>query len=304
MLENVRRSWPVIQPVLIQMGLAAGIALLVSLAIGHTWPIFAPIFAVAALEMICSRHHRTAVTLAFGMVLGVLLGGSFNPAWPAGHAFTDAVIGGAAALAVAVFTTPANPVAEVHRAIDPLLGLVSAQIRNIATALRTGDVTAARTALHALNASADELRKLDETLVQVRRSAILARWRSGQDVPAATTTATEIGHAVRSIRAMALQAWWGVLRGGESVPAALPQMLDALADGIAVLRGDIGRGNQLRQARRLLISSAQWITVMRTEPLGIAAAAVAANADAAVINLLIATGLSVEQAEASIQQTG
>lgn len=301
-LTGLRRSWPVIRPIMIQIGLAGGLALVLALAVGRPAPLFAPAVAVATMEMICSRHHRTTVTLVFGAILGLLVGAAFNPAWPASDALINAAIGGAVAVAVAIVTTPRDPVTEVTKTIDPLLALVAAQVRVIATALRTGDTVLAREALRALNGCNDELRRLDETLVQVRRSAVLVRWRSGQDLPTATTTATEIGHAVRGIRAMALQAWWGVLRGGEPVPAALPQMLDALADGLAILRTDLANGGPPRQSRRLLISSAQWLAVMRTEPLGIAAAAAAANADAAVLNLLIASGMTVEAADASIHK--
>ena len=301
-LTTVRRSWPIVRQVGSQMVLAGALALVVALILGYHWPFYAALFAIGTLEMICARHNRRALTFAYGILVGILISSAFDPNWPIGHALIEALIGAAAALLVAVATTPRNPVAEVRRSIDPLLTLVSTQVRAIATALRTGDAPGARVAVRALNGSDTELRRLEDTLLQVRRASILTRWRSGQDLNAATTTATEIAFAVRGIRAMALQAWWGVLRGGEPVPAALPQMLDALADGVSVLRGELEDEDQLRGARRLLISSAQWIGVMRTEPLGMAAAAAAANADAAVLNLLIVTGLSPEAAESSIRR--
>ncbi len=300
-LPAVRRAGPVIRQVGTQVAAAAGGALAIALALGYRWPLFAAIFAVGALEMICSRHHRSAVTFAFGALVGVLAGVAASPAWPLRDALVQAGVGTAAALVVAVAITPADPAAAVRRSVRPLLALVSTQVRTVATALRTGDPAGAGAAVRALNDADGQLRRLDETLLQVRRSAVLVRWRSGPNLTAATTTASEIAFAVRGIRAMAQQAWWGVLRGGEPVPAALPQMLDALADGVAVLRDELDHGVD-RGARRLLISSAQWIGVLRTEPLGLAAAAAAANADAAVLNLLIASGLPAEAAEQSIRR--
>jgi hypothetical protein len=260
------------------------------------------LFAVATLEFICARHHRRAVEIAFGAALGLLAGALINPTWPPPHALADAAIGAVVAIVIAIATSPSNPLATVNRAIDPLLAQVSGGVRAIASALRREDIAAAGAAVAALSGTEINLRRLDETLIQVRRSALLVHWRCGQDLVAATATASDIGHAVRNVRAMARQAWWGVLRGGEPVPAALPQMLETLADAVAILRTTVATGGHLRDTRRLLISAGQWVDVMRTQPLGISAAAVAKTAEAAVVNLLVATGLSAAAAEDSMRR--
>jgi hypothetical protein len=300
--QTVRQSWPIIRPIVIQILLAAGISVVIALVAGLRAPFVPPVIAVATLELICARHHRRAVEMIFAGVVGLLVGAAFNPVWPTLDLLTGGAIGTIVAFLVAITTTPANPVPEVYRALDPLLSLVASRVRAISAALRTGDMEAAGEAVYALNDCDTHLRRLDETLVAVRRSAVLARWRHRQNLPVATTTATEIGHAVRHTRTMAVHAWWGVLRVGEHVPAALPPMLDAMADGIAVLRGEIRQGAPPEQTRRLLISSAQWVGVMRKEPLGLAAASVAGNADAAILNFLIATGLPLEVAENAIHR--
>ncbi|HZN77857.1 MAG TPA: hypothetical protein VFC00_40110 [Micromonosporaceae bacterium] len=300
--KTVRRSWPIIKPITVQIGLAAVVSLAIALVAGLRAPFVAPLVAVATVEVICARHHRRIVEMIFAGGLGLVAGAAFNPDWPAADLLSNAAAGSFVAVVVAIATTPGNPVPEVYRTIDPLLALVAHRVRTVAAALRTGDMAAAGEAVYALNDCEAHLRRLDETLVAVRRSMLLAYWRRGQDLPRATTTATEIGHAVRHTRAMAVQAWWGVLRGGEHVPAALPPMLDAMADGIAVLRGEIRQEGPLEQTRRLLISSAQWVVVMRKEPLGMAAATVAGNADAAILNFLIATGLPLEAAENAIHR--
>jgi hypothetical protein len=300
--RTVRASWPIIRPIALQLALAAGLAALIAAAVGHRMPVFAPLFAIVVTEFLCSRHHRRPVEIAFGASLGLLLGSTFNPAWSATNALVDAAIGAVTATTIALATTPRNPVAEVHRAVDPVLTQLSTQVRAIAAALRANDAPAAGAAVYALHDTDTGLRHLDETLLHVRRAALLTHWRRGEDLTAATTTATEVGHAVRHVRGVARHAWWGVLRGGEPVPAALPQMLETLADGVAVLRVEIAEGGKLKDARQLLISAGRWVGVMRAERLGLAAAAVAAGAEAAVLNLLIATGLPLGAADAALRR--
>lgn len=298
-VANFKEVWPVIRPVLFQMVIAVGGATLI--AFGLDMPLlFAAVFAAATLELICARHHRLIAASLFGVAVGLFLGTAFNPDVSMVRALASALIGVVVAVLVAVATTPADPVAEVERAVDPLLRLVSSQVRIIGSALRTGDMAAAGNALWALNDCDPYLRRLDDILVSVRRSAPLARWRNQQDLPKATTTATEVAYAVRHTRTMAVEAWRGVLRDGRRVPPALPPMLDAMADGVAVLRGELEKGTSLEQTRRLLVSSAQWATVLQTEPVDVSSAAVAGSAQAAVVNLLIASGLPLDEAETAV----
>ena len=93
-----------------------------------------------------------------------------------------------------------------------------------------------------------------------------------------------------------------MLRTGEPVPPALPQMLEALADGLAVLRDEMHRDGQPHEARPLLISAGRWVDVMRSQPLSISAATVAASADAAVLDLLIATGVPLNDADQMLRR--
>ena len=186
----------------------------------------------------------------------------------------------------------------VNQAIDPLLADLATNLRAVSTALRSGDAPAAGAAVYALVETDIWLRRLDESLLQVRRSKYLLRWSTGQDLTAHTDTASEIGYAVRNIRGLAQHAWWGILRSGEAVPTPLPQALDALADGIGVLREELERDGCVAKARPLLVSASQWIAMMRDSKLSLSAAGVAANADAAVLNLLIATGMPAAEADA------
>jgi len=154
--------------------------------------------------------------------------------------------------------------------------------------------------LYALADTEDDLRRVREVMNSVRRSAAITLWTTGKDLNAYATTANEIGYAVRNIRVMARHAWWGVLKGGEPVPAALPPMLEALSDGVSLLRDELKRDGTLRTAQPQLVSAARWIDVMREERLGLACAAVAADADAAVLNLLVATGIPLAKADAML----
>jgi hypothetical protein len=295
----MRDSWPVVRPIAVQILSAAIGATALAFLLGHQgFPIFAPLFAVATMELICARHHRRAVEMLFGVAVGALLTAVVGPSWSTPHVLIDAGLGAITALAVAWFTTPRSPVALVNHAIEPLLTSLAINLRTISAALRGQDPAAAGGAVYALVETDVWLRRLEEALLQVRRSALVLRLSTGQDLATHAGMATEIGYAVRHIRSLAQHAWWGILRAGEPVPVALPQALDALADGIGVLREQLERQACPRTARPLLISAAQWVAMIREERLSLGAAGVAASADAAVLHLLVASGVPAAEADA------
>lgn len=303
-LAMVRGSWPIVRPIVWQIFLAITISTVVAKLLRHDgFPIFAPLFAVATMELICARHHRRAVEIGFGVVCGILLTALFGPSWSSPHVLIDAALGAVTAVAVAWWTTPRSPVALVNQAIDPLLADLTTNLRAVSNALRSGDATAAGAAVYAMVETDTWLRRLDESLVQVRRSKYLLRWSTGEDLTQHTDTATEIGNAVRNIRGLAQHAWWGILRPGEPVPMPLPQALDALADGIGVLREELERQGSVAKARPLLVAASRWVSMMRDSKLSLGAAAAAASADAAALNLLIATGMPASEADALQRQS-
>lgn len=298
----IRRSWPATRMVLVQVGLAVALSVGIAMWRHDERPFFAALFAVATTELICARHHRRLVEMFFGLAVGLLLGALDNPVWPSARALSDALIGAGIAIGVAVATTPRDPARLVRAETGPLLAQLSIEIRSVARALRTRDAAAAADAVKALRQTDAGLRALDETLFQVRRSAPLAKFRHGVDLPELTTSASEISEAVRSIRRMARHAWWDVLRAKQPIPAALPQMVETPADGTALLRAESAEGDQPVRARMLLASAAQWADVIRDDRISLSAAAVAAETVAAVHSLLVASGLSAELADAKIQR--
>jgi uncharacterized membrane protein YgaE (UPF0421/DUF939 family) len=284
--------------VLIAGAIAAGVALLV----GHDRPFGAPLFAVTMLEMVNARRRRSWAIFGFGVTIGLGIAAVAAGYRTFDYVIVDWVIGFLSAIAVAFATTPRNAVGRVNQALEPVLSTLTTNVRAVATALRSGDEEAARTAVYALSETDRDLRHLDEVLLAARRSAMITLWTTGHDLDVHARTAQEIGYAVRNIRVMARNAWWEVLRRGARVPAALPNMLDALADGLGLLRDELRRDGRLRTARPQLVSASRWIDVMREERLDLAVAAVATDADAAVLNLLIATRLPVAKADDLVHQ--
>lgn len=295
--QVIKHAWRASRPVLFQIGLAIAIALVLASLVGHERPIGAPLFAVATLELVCAKRYRHIAWMVFGIALGLTIAALIAGYRGFDRVAVDIAIGMTTAFVVAFATTPRDAVVLVGESLDPLLTRVTINVRAVAKALREHDTAAAAAAVYDLVETQEDLHRLDQVLMQVRRSAMITLWTTGQDLACYTTTAREIGYAVRNIRVMARHAWWGVLRAGEPVPAALPQMLETLADGIGVLRDEINRGGRLNTARPLLISAARWIDMIREEKPGMAASAVASDADAAVLNLLIATGLPVNEAD-------
>lgn len=279
-----------------QVGSAAILATALGLAMGDRFPLFAPLTAVTLIQVMCAPHRRALWLFLFGEVNGALAATIFIPAFSTRHAALNALIGVVVAFAIAYATTPHNPVKLVNEAIEPVLTRLAHSVRTIASSMRSGDVQAAAAAVYSLNASDEDLENLKEVLNQVRRSAVLTRG-SRRGINSYLKTAREIDFAARDIRALARHAWWGMLRKGEPVPNGLPQMLEALADGLAVLRDEIHADSQPHEARPLLVSAGRWVDMMRSQHLTISAAAVAASADAAVLDLLVATGLPVAYAD-------
>jgi hypothetical protein len=281
---------------LVQTGSAAILATAIGLALGHRFPLFAPLTAVTLIQVLCAPHRRGLWLFLFGEVNGALAVTVFIPNFSTRHAALNALTGAVTAIGVAYATTPRDPVKLVNEAIEPVLTRLAYNVRTIASALRAGDAATAAAAVESLNDIEEELDRLKEVLLQVRRSAVLTG-TSAKNIKAYRSTATEIRYAVRNIRTLARHAWWGMLRTGEPVPSGMPQMLESLADGLAVLRDEIHKDSQPHEARPLLISAGRWIDIMRSQPISISAAAVAASADAAVLDLLIATGVPLEDAD-------
>lgn len=288
-------------PAAVQIIAAGVLAILVARLLGFEQPIVgAPLFAITTIEFVCARHRRSVAVFFFGMGFGLAIAAIAAGYRNVDRVLLDLVVGVAAAMLVAFLTTPRNATHRVNEALEPVLNSMTVNIRAIAGALRTRDESAAKAAVYALVDTDQDLRRLHEVLVATRRSAAITLWTTGQDLDAYANTASEIGYAVRNVRVMARHAWWGVLHGGEPVPTALPPMLEALADGVSLLRDELARGGQPRVAQPQLVSAAQWIDVMREERLALASAAVAADADAAVLNLLIATGVPLAKADAML----
>jgi len=290
-------------PAIFQIVAAGGLAILVALLLGFDRPVGAPLFAITTLEFVCARHRRSIAIFFFGMGFGLAIAAVASGYRSLDRVLLDLVVGVAVAMLVAFVTTPRNATRRVNETLEPLLNTLTVNIRSIAGALRTRDTEAAKAAVYALVDTENDLRRLNEVLLATRRSAAITLWTTGHDLEAYGRTAREIGYAVRNVCVMARHAWWGVLHGGELVPTALPPMLESLADGVSLLRDELSDNGRLRVAQPQLVSAARWIDVMRGERLGLASAAVAADADAAVLNLLIATGIPLAKADAMLNHS-
>jgi hypothetical protein len=285
----------------VQVSLAAGLSTAIGLMVEQRFPLFAPLTAVTLIQVLCAPHRRAMWWFLFGNVSGALITTLFIPHFSTQHAVLNALIGVVVAVGVAYATTPRDPVRLVNDTVEPVLTRLATNTRAVAAALRAGDAVAAGSAVFSLNDVEADLNRLAEVVTQVRRSALLSRM-SRRNLAECVNTAREITLAVRDIRTLARHAWWGVLRTAEPVPPALPQMLETLADGLAVLRDEIHKDGQPHEARPILISAGRWVDVLRAQPLSISIAAVAASADAAVLDLLVATGVSVGDADQMLRR--
>lgn len=296
LLRAVRRG----TPTAIQILAAGGLAVLIAVLLGFDRPIGAPLFAITTLEFVCARHRRVLAVFMYGAGFGLAAAAVMAGYRTVGRIALDLIIGVLVAMLIAYLATPRNAERRIVDAAAPVLTNVTRNVRAIAEALRRGDVEAGRAAVYDLADTDRDLQRLNEVLAATRRAAAITLGSTARDLHAQSASAREIGYAVRNIRVMARHAWFDVLRSGQHVPAALPPMMESLADGVSLLRDELMLAGHLRMARSQLVSAARWIEVLREERLTMECAAVAANAHAAVLNLLIGTGTPVAQADAML----
>src|SRR5262245_43806056 len=114
---------------IVQVSLAAVFSTAIGLMVERSFPIFAPLTAVTLFQVLCAPHQRAVWLFLFGGVNGALVTTLFITNFSTSHAALNALIGVAAALAVAFTTTPTNPVRMINETIEPVLTRLAGNTR-------------------------------------------------------------------------------------------------------------------------------------------------------------------------------
>jgi len=211
----------------------------------------------------------------------------------------DAVVGGSVALLAATIT-PASPVRRPRAQAAVVVAELSAILACTADALRQNDkdlvtsaLARARSSEHAL----DELRDLSaEGIAVVRLSPFRRRHLPG--VQAIADLLVPLDHAIRNIRVLVRRASVALWEG-EDVPPTYIDLISSLADVTAEIAGQLSERRLSRRSRDALTAIAQSSSLVAAHP-GLSAEVIRAQVRSAVVDLLMLTGLTYDEARARV----
>jgi len=211
----------------------------------------------------------------------------------------DAVVGGSVALLAATIT-PASPLRRPRAQAAVVVVELSAILACTAEALRQNDkdlvtsaLARARNSEHAL----DELRDLSaEGIAVVRLSPFRRRDLPG--VQAIADLLVPLDHAIRNIRVLVRRASVALWEG-EDVPPTYIDLISSLADVTAEIAGQLSERRLSRRSRDALTAIAQSSSLVAAHP-GLSAEVIRAQVRSAVVDLLMLTGLTYDEARARV----
>lgn len=211
----------------------------------------------------------------------------------------DAVVGGSVALLAATIT-PASPLRRPRAQAAVVVAELSAILACTAKALRQNDKDLATSALARARSSEhalDELRDLSaEGIAVVRLSPFRRRHLPG--VQAIADLLVPLDHAIRNIRVLVRRtsvALWE----GEEVPPTYVDLISSLADVTAEIAGQLSERRLSRRSRDALTAIAQASSLVAAHP-GLSAEVIRAQVRSAVVDLLMLTGLTYDEARARV----
>ncbi|WP_199702656.1 FUSC family protein [Jiangella rhizosphaerae] len=258
---------------------------------------------------------QLAVVVALAMIAAVLVGGgalivtqagasavlvvALAPADPGGlnlDRFVDALVGCGVGLAISILLLPLNPVSAARRQIDPLLTTVAEVLESAAHALAERDRAAATEALERARETQADVDAMHSALEGANEVARIApvRWQKRGHLAAYLDVATPLDYMTRNTRVLCRHVI-SLLQREEPVPRVLPQSLRALAGAVRLLRIDLERGDEPREARVSAVEAARMATEALDHTGGFAGQVVIAQVRSLAVDALLSTGLSRDE---------
>jgi len=177
----------------------------VLLALIGTGPL--QIALLVILAMTAALLFRGGELLVNEAAISAILLASFEPVTSGFSAdrILEGLIGGGVGLAVASFLLPPDPVAMVGQVAQTLFGRLGRTLEETATALQTGDVARADSALDAARATDEDIKALEDVLAVASETARFAPARRGglELVRRYEETLPQLDFAVRNTRVLA-----------------------------------------------------------------------------------------------------
>ncbi|PYC68136.1 FUSC family protein [Micromonospora arborensis] len=212
--------------------------------------------------------------------------------------FVDALVGGGTALLVTAVLLPLNPLRVLNRAARPVLDLLAAQLDATAGALADRDAARARTARGELRQNKGQLNAFVEATQGAREASTLSpvHWRERRGPVGRYARAAEpIDRAMRNSGTLIRRAVT-LIEDDEPVPESLPDAVADLAEAVRLLKRQFAAGAEPNRAREQALRAVQAAGRAYRDGVGFSGAVVVAQVRTTVSDLLVATGLTQEQA--------
>lgn len=211
----------------------------------------------------------------------------------------DAVVGGSVALLAATIA-PASPLRRPRVQAAVVVAELSAILASTASALRQNDIDLATDALarardseHAL----DELRGLSAEGIAVFRLSPFRR-RHLPAVQAIADLVEPLDRAIRNVRVLVRRASVALLEG-EGVPAVYVDLVSSLAVVTGEIAGRLSERELAEGSREALTAIARGSSFEASDA-GLSAEVIRAQVRSAVVDLLMITGLTYDEARARV----
>jgi len=211
----------------------------------------------------------------------------------------DAVVGGGVALLAATIA-PASPLRRPRAQAAVVVAELSAILASTATALRVKDADLANDSLARARLSEralDELRGLSAEGIAVFRLSPFRR-RHLPAVQAIADLVEPLDRAIRNVRVLARRASVALLEG-EEVPAPYVDLISSLAEVTAEITSQLSERQLATGSRDALIAIARASAIVAPHP-GLSAEVIRAQVRSAVVDLLMLTGLTYDEARAKV----
>ncbi|NYH45970.1 uncharacterized membrane protein YgaE (UPF0421/DUF939 family) [Micromonospora jinlongensis] len=219
--------------------------------------------------------------------------------------FVDALVGGGVALLVTAVLLPLNPLRVLNRAARPALDLLVAQLDATADALAERDAARARTARSALRQNKGPLKAFVEATQGAREASTLSpvHWHQRRGPVGRYAQAAEpIDRAMRNSGTL-IRRSVTLIEDREPVPEPLPRAVADLAEAVRLLKRQFAAGEQPDRARKQALLAVETAGHAYREGVGFSGAVVVAQVRTTVSDLLVATGLSQENANRLVRRS-
>ncbi|WP_407940408.1 FUSC family protein [Micromonospora auratinigra] len=218
--------------------------------------------------------------------------------------FVDAFVGGGSALFVTSVLLPLNPLRVINRAARPALDMLAEQLQSTADALTDRDPGRAELAMHRLRRNKAEVQALTDAVEGAREATTLSpySWRRRRSVLRHYAAAAEpIDRAMRNSGAL-IRRSVTMIEDAEPIPTSLPEAVSMLARAVRLLRHEFAGGREPERARLCSLDAVHRAGQAYREGVGFSGSVVVAQVRTAASDLLAASGVAQDDANAMVRQ--